>query len=126
MTVRSIIDDLQLHMLPLLPLVIQEAEWNDPVLTLIGPGWSLASLSPWRVVANSRLVYGWSHADAGDLVWDLCGQSIISLGVQSQLTPVDPVLHLSDGRAIEIFSENAVDPWSIQMSGATFVGSPST
>lgn len=118
------IDQLLSHVRPLLPLKIQEAEWNDPVLTLMGPGWSLATLSPWRVVANARLLYGWSQPDAGDLVWELCGQSIIDVGIQSPLAPVDPVLHLSGGGAIEIFSENPIDPWSIRLPDATFVGSP--
>lgn len=118
------IDQLRFCMLPLLPLKVQEAKWDDPVLTLAGPGWSLTVLSPWRAVANARLLYGWSQPNAGDLLWELCGQSIIDVGVQSPLAPVDPVLHLSGGDAIEIFSENATDPWVIRLPAVTFVGSP--
>lgn len=122
--VKTMMDELLSHVVPLLPLRIQEVEWNDPVLTISGPGWALAIVSPWRIVADSRLVYGWVHPAVEDLVWDLCGQSIVKIGVQSSLAPVDPVLHLSSGGAIEIFSQSGIDPWTLHLPEMTFVGSP--
>jgi len=118
------IDHLGASMQPLLPLKIHEAEWNDPALTISGSGWSISTTSSWRVVENSKLVFGWSQPDAADLVWDLCGKSIVDVGTQSSLAPVDPVLHLSDGSAVEIFSDNATDPWVIRLPGVTIVGDP--
>jgi hypothetical protein len=37
----------------------------------------------------------------------------------------DPAFELSDGRWLEIFSDHALDPWSMQLPNMTFVGSPS-
>lgn len=109
----------------LLPLRIREVEWNDPVLTMGGPDWSLSTLSSWRVVMDGRLTYGWSQPDAGDRVWDLCGLSIVGIEAQSTSAPVDPTFHLSDGARFEVFSDNAVDPWVLRLSEVTIVGDPS-
>jgi len=118
------IDELVSAMVPMLPVKIQEAEWNDPVLTVSGPNWSLYTLCSWRVVTGGRLLYGWSQPDAADRVSDLCGLSVVEVGVQSTSAPVDPVFHLSDGSRLEIFGDNAVEPWVLHLAKTTIVGSP--
>jgi hypothetical protein len=119
------IEQLRSEIASMLPLVIKEAAFVDLTLTLAGDGWALSSPSAWRVIKGGVLEIGWSHADASDLVWDLCGLSIVSVAPQSSVMRGDPAFELSDGRWLEIFSDHAVDPWSLQLLNITFVGSPS-
>lgn len=119
------IEHLKTTLAPMLPLVIKEASFADPTLTLTGDDWSFSSPSAWRVVKEGVLEFGWSEVKAPDLVWDLCGLAIISVAPQSPAMSGDPAFELSDGRWLEIFSDNAIDPWSMQLPGMTFVGSPS-
>lgn len=68
--------------------------------------------------------FGWSSADASDLVWDLVGMSIVSIASQFSVMSGDPAFELSDGRWLEIFSDHAIDPWSMRLPNITFLGSP--
>jgi hypothetical protein len=119
------IEQLRGELAPMLPLAIKEAAFADPTLTLAGDGWAFSSPSAWRVVKGGVLEFGWSNADAPDLVWDLVGLSIVSVAPQSPVMGGDPAFELSDGRWLEIFSDHAVDPWSMRLPNITFVGSPS-
>jgi hypothetical protein len=107
------------------PLTIKEAVFADPTLTLAGDGWSLSTPSAWRVLKGGVLEFGWSGAEASDSIWELCGLSIVSVAPQSSRMSGDPAFELSDGRWLEIFSDHAVDPWSLRLPSMTFVGSPS-
>ena len=107
------------------PLIIKEVAFVDPTLTLAGDGWTFSSPSAWRVIKDGVLEFGWSNPGASDLVWDLYGLSIVSVAPQSSVMGGDPAFELSDGRWLEIFSDHAVDPWSMQLPNMTFVGSPS-
>lgn len=119
------IESLRAALADLLPLRISEASFADPVLTLAGDNWALNSLSAWRVTKDGVLVYGYSYPDAADRVWDLCGQSIVSVAAQSALMRGDPALGLSTGEWLEIFSDHPTDPWVFRLPAGTFVGSPS-
>jgi hypothetical protein len=77
------------------------------------------------VIKGGALGFGWSNPAAPDLVWDLVGLSIVSVAPQSSVMRGDPAFELSDGRRLEIFSDHAVDPWSMRLPNITFVGSPS-
>lgn len=109
----------------MLPLTIKEAAFVDPTLTLAGDSWAFSSPSAWRVIKGGVLDFGWSSADAPPLVGDLVGLSIVSVASQSSTMRGDPAFELSDGRWLEIFSDHAIDPWSMQLPNITFVGSPS-
>ena len=80
---------------PLLQLKIKEAAFADPSLTLHGEGWGFSSPSAWRVIRNGVLEFGWSDADAADLVWEFL--SIVSVEAQSPRMGGDPAFELSDG-----------------------------
>lgn len=108
----------------LLPMKIREAEFSDPALILAGDGWSFTAMCAWRVTQSGRLVFGWSHPDAADLIWELCGQSIVFVGSQSVLMPGDPAFELSQGGWLEVFADQATDPWVLRLPTRTFVGSP--
>jgi hypothetical protein len=119
------IDLVRAELADLLPLVVREASFEDPNLTLSGDGWSLNSVASWRVTRRGILVYGWSDPSAPDLIWDLCGKSIVSIAPQSQVMRGDPAFEFSSGEWLEIFSDDAVDPWTLLLPTRTFVGSPS-
>ncbi|MCA4133324.1 hypothetical protein [Arthrobacter sp. M4] len=119
------IESLKVELVPLLPLKIQHAAFTDPTLTLAGETWAFSSPSAWRVIKDDVLEFGWSDVEASDMVWDLCGLSIVAVEPQSLRMTGDPAFRLSDGRWLEIFSDHAVDPWSLQLPSMTFVGSPS-
>lgn len=119
------IEQLKAELSPMLPLLIKEAAFADPTLTLAGDGWAFSSPSAWRVTRGGILEFGWSNANASDLIWDLRGLSIVSVAPQSPLMAGDPSFEISDGRWLEIFSDHAIDPWSMQLPNMTFVGSPS-
>ncbi len=119
------IEQLRRELAPRLPLTIKEAAFADPTLTLAGEGWALSSPSAWRVIKGGVLEFGWSNGEASDLVWELRGLSIVSVAPQSSRMSGDPAFELSDGRWLEIFSDHPLDPWSLQLPGITFVGSPS-
>ncbi len=119
------IEQLRGELASMLPLTIKEAAFADPALTLAGDDWAFSSSSAWRVTKGGVLEFGWSNAGASDLVWDLCGLSIVSVAPQSSVMSGDPAFELSDGRWLEIFSDHALDPWSMQLPNMTFVGSPS-
>ena len=119
------IEQLRLQLASHLPLKIREATFRDPTLTLAGDGWTFSSPSAWRVIKSNVLDFGWSDTEASNLVWDLCGLSIVAVCKQSPRMSGDPAFELSDGRWLEIFSDHAVDPWSMRLPNMTFVGSPS-
>jgi hypothetical protein len=119
-----VIESLKSELSSLLPLVVREASFADPTLTLAGDGWAFSSTSAWRVTRNGLLLYGWSDPAAPDLVWDLCGQAIMSVSAQSSLMRGDPAFQLSSGNWLEIFSDHPTDPWVLRLPSVTFVGSP--
>ena len=60
----------------------------------------------------------WSSPDAADLVWDLIGLSIVG-GSERGL---DPAFDLSNGCVIDLFVDNATDPWILRLADITLVG----
>jgi hypothetical protein len=121
----TMIDQLRGELASMLPMTIRDAAFVDPTLTLGGEGWSFSSDSAWRVTSRGVLAYGWSQAGAPDLVWELCGQAIVSVAPQSSLMAGDPAFELSSGQWLEIFSDQPTDPWCLRLPTMTFVGSPS-
>lgn len=72
------IEKLQGVLAQLLPMEIKESNFTDPTLSLIGDGRALNSTSAWRVLKDDGILdFGWSHEDASDLIWDLCGLLIV-------------------------------------------------
>ena len=121
---ETLIKQIQGELARLPPLTIRQAEFADPVLTLSGDTWSFSTLSAWRIVQDGKLSFGWSQPEAADLVWDLCGQSILAVRAQSPLMPGDPAFELSGGEWLEVFADHSVDPWTLHLPTMIFVGSP--
>lgn len=100
------------------PLLITEVEYADPVLTINGEGWGLTVTCPWRLVRGDDLVLSWSTPDAADTVWDLIGLRLVGARTRGR----DASFDLSDGSALEVFSDTDLDPWVVRLPGATYVG----
>jgi hypothetical protein len=100
------------------PLTIAEVEVQDPILVVGGEGWALTAMCPWRVLRGDDLELSWSSPEVEDRAWELVGRQIVSAEVQGR----DPVLRLSDGSALQLFSDTDTDPWVLRLPGITFVG----
>jgi hypothetical protein len=107
-----------------LPLQITHVEWNDPVLVLAGPAWSLTVSCPWRVVSETLLSFGSFDESADHRVLSLRGQQVVDVERQSTVAPLDPVFKLSMGQHLELFSTDAVEPWVLRLPDEVFVSSP--
>jgi hypothetical protein len=107
---------------PLLPLRIDEATFEDPILTLAGAGWALNAVCSWRVRRRRELWFSWSSPDAVDLVWELVGHRVVRV-VVTELG--DPAFELSRDVSLDIFADTNLDPWVFRSAGRVFVGSVS-
>jgi hypothetical protein len=116
---------------PRLPLRVLGAEWSDPVLLLHGDGWSLMVASPWRIVEGGRLRRGcWDHDAAREVATlvgrDVVGRDVVGIEPQGGAVRLDPALVLSDGRRLEVFPVDDVEPWVLRLpSGPVWVPVPS-
>ena len=109
-----------------LPLNLESSEWNDPVLHFYGKNWGFSTMSPWRIVQNNRLLFGWSDETVENVINKIKNYTIVSIQIQSNDFPVDPVFIFSNGYRLEVFSTFYLDPWVFQLpSGAFYNGNPS-
>jgi hypothetical protein len=97
---------------------ITDVEYADPALTANGDGWGLSVSCPWRLVRGDDLVLSWSTPDAADRVWDLIGLRVVGARTRGR----DASFDLTDGSALEVFSDTDLDPWVLRLPGATYVG----
>jgi hypothetical protein len=83
--------------------------------------------SAWRLVDGRRVVV--ANGDDGERVKEivkLVGLSIVAIEVQSTSVAVDPVFELSDGRRLEAFSTDTIEPWTFEFPPRKiYVASPS-
>lgn len=107
------------------PLVVEKSEWSDPSLHLSGANWSLNTTSSWRLVDDSKMLIGSEDKDANIFVTKLAGLKIKEMVGERSVPSIDPVVVLSNGWRLEIFSAHATDPWVIRLPDSTvFVGAP--
>lgn len=57
-------------------LLLEEASWEDPILVLRGPDWSLQCLSPWRLMVGRLLVGASDDRSRGAAVVGLRGKFV--------------------------------------------------
>jgi hypothetical protein len=107
------------------PLPIGRVLWDEHALVLGGPGWSFACTAPWRVVAGETMIAGCEDRIAAGTVAELEGLRVVRCESLVRLASGDLRLVLSDGRALEVFVANHVDPWVFSLPGGPiFVPSP--
>jgi hypothetical protein len=73
------VDELAVVLAPLLPLRIDEAEYSDPHLMVMGAGWSLALIGAWEWKAGDLVITKRGEDTTEDVVWDPVGYSLIGV-----------------------------------------------
>lgn len=84
--------------------------------------WHFNRSSAWRLRDGASLIAGWTWPNAPDLLWDLCGQRLVNVAVQSARAPVDPVLMFENGWTLEVFGDHNLDPWTLHVPLGVLVG----
>lgn len=110
-----------------LPLKIKSIEWINPVFNIIGEGWNFSTLSGWRIVNNGKLICGSEDRMADEAINQLSTLSIISIEIQSDHLPEDPVFKFENGYKLEIFSAMFFEPWVFRVpskNAPLYVASP--
>lgn len=105
-----------------LPLHVSEVDYADPVVTLIGPSWSLALVCPWQMVVDGSVAFAWDDAAVGDKVWDLVGKRIQRIERRTADNNEDPVFIFDDQSRLEVLADTDLDPWSLQLPSIVIVG----
>jgi len=83
-------------------------------------------MASWRLIKNGVIVAASGLEGSEPLVENLTDRSIVSVSIQSQVCRVDPVLFFDDGQALELFSDDTLEPWVLRLpSGEVFVPNPS-
>lgn len=108
---------------PLLPLEIEEVEYNDPMVLLAGPGWSFSVACPWRMMRDGQLETSYGDDGAAAVLDGLTGTAVISLGGSGG--PGDLQIALDGGGVLDVFVDTDLDPWVLRLPDHTFVGSAS-
>lgn len=96
---------------------IESATWDGWCLRVGGPSWGLSVRASWRVLAPPLLRYGYASIDAPAQVEDLVGTAVVAVGEGSTATVGDLVLHLADGRALEVFTAGEDEPSVLRAPG---------
>ncbi len=97
------VDELAVVVAPLLPLRINEVEYSDPHLMVMGAGWSLALIGAWEWRVGGRVVTEWGEDTTEDVVWDLVGHSLI--GVSGAKDTAD--FALSGGGVLQVHGDRS-------------------
>lgn len=100
-----------------LPLRVREVLPETTNFVVSGDGWRLLVMCPVRY-RTPHDVLGWESEDLQDRLWDLIGQDLVAIDVRHG----DPVFRFSNGYAIEVFADAAVDPWVLHVPGVVIVG----
>jgi|GEM_PF-2145765 len=117
------IDHLQAVVRDLLPLRIDEVEFNEPTATLAGPSWAFSATCAWRLTRSGLLICSSGQLDAQAGLGELVGQQITAVTRQSAAGPtMDPAFHMTADHYLEIFSDTDYDPWVMRLPAITFVG----
>lgn len=117
------IDHMIQSLLSLYPLLIKHISWDGDVLNLVGTDWNFNTLSAWRITHDGKIQFACWDEGIGDRLKELEGLSIVRVRPQGQCIQEDPVFELSDGRYLEIFSTDTIEPWSFQVpDGKIYVG----
>lgn len=105
-----------------LPLQIDEVQFNDPMLVMIGESWSLALVGAWEWRRDGNAVTSWGEPDAGDQVWDLCGLAVTDVLFRDATAAGDCAFSLSDGTAINTHSDHSgYETWTLTHNDLDFV-----
>ncbi|MBO1752547.1 hypothetical protein J4G33_12110 [Actinotalea sp. BY-33] len=99
---------------PLTPLRVQQVEYNAPMLTVVGGGWSVALTGEWTWYRGDQVVAAWGDASAEDAVWDLCGLDLLDVVFPDLGFAGDCVFVLSDGRIEARSDRTGFETWAFE------------
>jgi hypothetical protein len=105
------------------PLRIDEVDYVEPTVTLMGRDWSLAVTCPWRLVRGSTTLVAWNDTTVADQIWELVGTAVIDVRTWSTHHPNDPAFVLTSSDRVELEADSDLDPWVLRLPDRTFVGS---
>lgn len=97
------------------PMYIKNVSWDGDTLIIEGDEWSFSTLSAWRIISSTAIEFACWDKDIDELVRGLNGLSIVSVRPQGSTLDLDPVFGLSDGRLLEVFSTDTVEPWILML-----------
>lgn len=110
-------------LISLFPLVIKQVSWDGDTLIVTGEGWSFSTISAWRIIEGESVQFACWDRDIGKQVNSLEGLSLVAVQPQGSSIGVDPTFQLSDGRRLEVFSTDTVEPWTLKLpDGNVYVG----
>lgn len=120
------IDKIREALSPLLPLKLEEVEYNDPMVVLSGPGWSLSVACPWRLMREGRLETSYGDDGAAAAIDGLVANAVVALRAgDGSSSPGDIQIALDDGAVLDVFADTDLDPWVLRLPDHTFVGTAS-
>ncbi len=108
-----------------LPLRIDRVEFApDPVLSLLGEGWSATFVCDWRI-EGPGVAMSWDDDDLprdrdGNDTAFLVGRSIEHITASPEM--IDPVFHMSGGFRLHVHADSDIDPWTLHAPGVILVG----
>jgi hypothetical protein len=109
-----------------LPLRIDEVDYNDPMVVLAGPGWSLSVACPWRLMQDCQLETSYGDDGAAAVLGRLVGRDVVAAGSgDSARGHGDIQIALDDGTVLEVLADTDLDPWVLRLRHHTFVGTAS-
>jgi hypothetical protein len=108
-----------------LPLHIQEVSWDEVSLNLNGEGWYFNLNSVWRLTDGEKMLVGCYDDRANEYVDNLVGLDVIDIYPFSTPLSIDPVLNLSNGLRLEVFSLQSLEPWRMRIFDDEYFAEPS-
>jgi hypothetical protein len=117
------IDEIREALSPLLPLQIEEIEYNDPMVTFAGATWSFSVACPWRLMRGCRLASSYGDDGAAAALESLVGKEVVAIrpGASSR-GPGDIQIEVGGGTVLDVFVDTDLDPWVLRLPDQTFVG----
>lgn len=103
-----------------LPLTIEHAACQDGLLVVSGSQWSFTANSSWRVSSPQGFEYGSDDGPAQGQEQELLGFRVTEARA-SGFSPLDVILILSNGLAIESFSATDFEPWGLRLPDGTIM-----
>lgn len=103
-----------------LPLKISTITWDGTSLQVYGEGWSLNTLSAWRLSVLRKMICGCYDSKASECIQNLVGETIVAVEIQDNFLRIDPVFVLSNEMRLEIFSTDTFEPWTFNIDKVGF------
>lgn len=99
-----------------LPVRVLSVEVQDPIITLVGDGWSLNVMCPWTGVARGQ-EQDWTDDGIGAWVRNLIGQELVTITEEGPSV----LFGFTDG-VMKVTPDTDLDPWALRLPVGVMVG----